>query len=56
MKGTITLLEINKFGELENLPEGFEDFFSDDLIESLAISDMRFRTDASWEADDESDN
>ena len=56
VKGTITLLEINKFGELENLPEGFEDFFSDDLIESLAISDMRFRTDASWEADDESDN
>jgi len=56
VNSAITLLAINKFGEFENIPEGFEDFFSDDLIESLAISDMRFRADETWDADNEPNN
>jgi len=53
---SITRIGIDANGDLENIPEGFEDFFSDDLLESIKLTELQLTSENEWDSDDESDN
>jgi predicted ATPase len=41
-KSTATQIQIGPYGDLLNTPEGFEDFFSDDMLETAERMQARF--------------
>ncbi len=53
---SVTRIGIDAYGDLENIPEGFEDFFSDDLLESVELTKLQLTSENSWDSDDEPDN